>query len=203
MISRVGLNIAAPTKRRRTVFVGILGLFALVAAACSVQETNAYPVDIFTEMHYNQSNRNQEPPRLQPPAESVAFESVGGPEVAYNVPEFRRRPYDPVVAGELYAINCAVCHGVNGEGNGPAAAHLTSDQSYWATASEQNPARTTYAEPANLLATRGARTEDIWFVTLQNGVQVMPAFGKQLSEEEIWDIIAYLFDEQTGLGTAQ
>ena len=198
MISAARLNIPVSAHRRRTLLVGLVGLLALVAAACSVQETNAYPVDIFTEMHYAQSQRAQEPPRLQPPAQSVAHESVGGPEVSLAVPEFKRRTYNSVIAGQLYAVNCSVCHGLIGEGNGPAAAHLTSNQSYWATTNGSP-----YAAPANLLAARGARTADVWFTTVNNGINVMPAFAKLLSEEDIWDIIAYLFDEQTGLGTAQ
>ncbi len=198
MISRARLNITVAPKRRRTALVGLIGLFALVAAACSVQETNTYPVDIFTEMHYAQSNRAQEPPRLQPPAQSVAHESVGGPEVSFAVPEFKRRPYDADVASELFAVNCSACHGVNGQGDGPAAAHLTSDQSYWAATTG-----TTYGAPANLFATRGQRTPEVWFTIVNNGINVMPAFSKLLSEEDIWDIIAFLFDEQTGLGTTQ
>lgn len=198
MIARARLNITAAPKHRRTALVGLIGLFALVAAACSVQESNTYPVDLFTEMHYAQSNRAQEPPRLQPPAQSVAYDSIGGPEVSFAVPEFKRRPYDAAVAGDLYAVNCSVCHGLGGQGDGNAAAHLTSDQSYWATTTGSP-----YAAPANLLATRGERTEGIWFNTVNSGITVMPAFSKLLSEEDIWDIIAFLFDEQTGLGTTQ
>lgn len=199
MISRARLNIPAASQRRRTVLIGLLGLLlSLVAAACSVQETNTYPVDLFTEMHYSQSVREQEPPRLQPPAESVAYESVGGPDVSLAVPEFRRRPYDAAVAGELFAVNCSVCHGLGGQGDGPASAHLTSDQSFWATTTGSP-----YAAPANLLATRDQRTPEVWFTIVNNGINVMPAFSKLLSEEDIWDIIAFLFDEQTGLGTTQ
>lgn len=192
------LNMAMPASRRRTLLAGLLGLFAVLAAACSVQETNAYPVDLFTEMHYAQSNRAQEPPRLQPPAQSIAHESVGGPEVSLAVPEFQRRPYNSVVAAELYSVNCSVCHGVNGRGDGPAAAHLTSNQSFWNTTNGA-----LYDPPANLLDTRAQRNEGIWFTVLNSGIIVMPAFGKQLSEEDIWDIVTYLFDEETGLGTAQ
>ncbi len=197
MISRARLKISAVRSRRMTL-LGIIGLFALVAAACSVQEDNTYPIDLFTEMHYSQAQRAQEPPRLQPPAQSVAFESVGGPEEALAVPEFQRRAYNPVVAGELYAVNCSMCHGVNGQGNGPAAGHLQSDQSYWATANGS-----TYAAPANLLALRSERNEQAWFGIINGGIVVMPAFRNLMSEEDIWDIVTYLFDEQTGLGTAQ
>jgi mono/diheme cytochrome c family protein len=198
MNSPVRLNIAMYASRRRTLLVGLLGLFAVLAAACSVQETNAYPVDLFTEMHYAQSNRAQEPPRLQPPAESIAYNSAGGPEVSLAVPEFQRRAYNATVARELYSVNCSMCHGMSGQGNGPAAAHLNSDQSYWSTKNGSP-----YGVPANLIAVRDQRTEDLWFTTLNNGINVMPAFSKLLSEEDIWDIVTYLFDEQTGLGTPQ
>jgi mono/diheme cytochrome c family protein len=199
MNSPASLNIAISTLRRRTLLLGLVGLLTVLGMACSVQETNAYPVDLFTEMHYAQSNRSQEPPRLQPPAQSISHESAGSPDVSLAVPEFRRRGYDPVVGAQLFAVNCSVCHGLRGEGNGPAAAHLNSDQSFWATQDNRGP----YGNPANLFATRSERTEDIWFTIVNNGVTVMPPFGKLLSEEDIWEIISYLFDEQTGLGTAQ
>ena len=191
MISPVRFDIPVSVTRRRIAAIGLLSLFALLASACSVQETNAYPVDTFTEMHYAQSNRMQEPPRLQPPAESV-----GGADASLAVPATQRRAYDAQVAGELYRINCSACHGVNGEGNGPAAAHLQASDSFYFA---KNSAK--YGPPADLVATRGQRTEEIWFGTINNGIVVMPAFDKLLSEEEIWDIVTYLFDTQNGLGS--
>lgn len=199
MNSPASLNIAMSAIRRRALLVALGGLFAGLAAACSVQETNAYPVDFFTEMHYSQSNRSQEPPRLQPPAQSVAYQSLGGPDAPLAVPEFRRRPYDPAVGAQLFSVNCSVCHGLSGDGKGLAAAHLNSDQSFWATQNGRGP----YGNPADLLTTRSQRTEDIWFAVINNGIIVMPPFGKLLSEEDIWEIVSYLFDEQTGLGTAR
>lgn len=198
MISLVRLKIPAQVKRRGALLAGALGLFALAASACSVQENNTYPVEIFTEMHYSQAPRAQEPPRLAPPAQSVAHDPAGGPEATLDVPEFNRRAYDPAVGQRLYMTNCAVCHGASGQGNGPAAAHLTSNLSYWATTTGAP-----YSAPANLFALRGQRTPDTWFTIVNNGINVMPAFGNQLSEEDIWDVVSYLFDEQTGLGTAQ
>ena len=41
----------------------LLVVLGTVALACS---TGSYPVDVFTEMHYQQSYRSQEPPRLMP-----------------------------------------------------------------------------------------------------------------------------------------
>ena len=196
MISPVRFDIPVSVTRRRIAIIGLLGLFALLASACSVQETTAYPVDVFTEMHYAQSNRMQEPPRLQPPVESVAFAPLGDAEASLAVPATQRRAYEAQVAENLYQVNCSVCHGVTGEGDGPATAHIQASDSFYFSKNG-----TKYGQPANLLATRDQRTEEIWFGTINNGIVVMPAFQKLLSEEEIWDIVTYLFDKQNGLGS--
>jgi mono/diheme cytochrome c family protein len=90
-----------------------------------VQESSEYPVEIFSEMHYSQASRAQEPPRLQPPASSVVFDGTGGPDTTLDVPATQRTAYDQPRAAELYRVNCSVCHGANGLGNGPAEPHLT------------------------------------------------------------------------------
>lgn len=204
MISQATKTISE-MRHRRTVLVGIVGLFSLVAAACSVQETNAYPVDLFTEMHYSQAQRAQEPPRLQPPAETVAFESAGGPEASLAVPEFQRRDYNPAVAADLYAVNCAVCHGVNGLGDGPAVAHLRNNQSYYTTSTGQVMGTDTGRRLPPNLQESALRDNDAGLAAFirSGGNSVMPQFEKFLTEEEIWDIVAYIQDRQTGLGTAQ
>ena len=55
--------ISNPAKRAllpvAAVIVAVFG-----ATACAVQETNTYPIEIFSEMHYSQSTRMQEPPAL-------------------------------------------------------------------------------------------------------------------------------------------
>jgi hypothetical protein len=35
--------------------VGLLSIAAVSASACAVQESNTYPVETFSEMHYSQS----------------------------------------------------------------------------------------------------------------------------------------------------
>ena len=203
MISQAKKTFSAPG-RRRIALVGLLGLFSLVAAACAVQEDNTYPIGLFTEMHYSQAQRAQEPPRLQPPAETVAFESAGGPEAALAVPEFQRRDYNPAVGATLYEVNCAFCHGVNGLGDGPAVAHLRNNQSYYATSTGQIMGETGRRLPPNLQES-ALRDNDVAMLGFirSGGNSVMPQFEKFLSEEEIWDIIAYIQDRQAGLGTAQ
>lgn len=183
---------------RRVGAVLLLGALAMLASACAVQESNTYPVEIFSEMHYSQASRAQEPPRLQPPAQSVAFETAGGPEVVLDVPATRERAYDPAVAAKLYSVNCSMCHGVSGQGDGRAAAHLASNESFFAT---KNGAP--YNRPPNLIESRDRLNESGMFGIINGGIQVMPAFGKLMSEEDIRDIINYIYDEQTGITTAR
>ena len=105
-------------RRRRTTALGALALLGIAATACAVQEENTYPIEIFSEMHFSQAHRPQEPPRQEALANAVVFNPSGGPEVGLTVLERNTRPYDPTAAGQLYATNCSVCHGVNGGGGG-------------------------------------------------------------------------------------
>jgi putative copper resistance protein D len=76
----------------------------------------------------------------------------------------------------LYQVHCAVCHGVAGYGDGPAAAAL-------------NP------RPANLTAKHTAdHTVGDLFWWLSHGIKgsAMPGFHDRLSEEERWDLINFL-----------
>ncbi len=189
-------NIKSMFTRRFALVAGLLMLSSVAASACAVQESNTYPVELFSEMHYSQAYKAQEPPRLAPPAEAVVFASIGDPEQILNVPDKRERAYDPVVAGNLYQVNCAVCHGVGGKGDGKAVRHIISSSSFYATTQG-----VPYAAPPDLVNSAATRLTDrdimVSFVT--SGAVVMPAFGKLLPEEDIRDIVNYIFDDATGL----
>ena len=184
----------ASAKTRAVAVFAALSLAGLAATAC-VQQSNTYPVEVFKEMHYSQSARPQEPPRLAPLAAAVAFKASGA-DAVLDVPGRRERPYDLAHAKELFRVNCSVCHGVDGKGDGAAAAHLTSSKSYFAT---KNGAP--YPPPANLQQSlkRADFTPDLAFTTVTRGVVVMPRFGALLPEEDIRDIVNYLFDKQNGI----
>jgi mono/diheme cytochrome c family protein len=190
-------NIKSMLSRRLVTVAGLLMLSIFVTSACAVQESNTYPVETFSEMHYSQAFRAQEPPRLAPPADSVVFKTAGDSSTTLNVPDKQERAYDPAVAGDLYRINCAVCHGVSGLGDGKAARHITSDSSFYAT-TEGTP----YKSPPNLVDSAANRLNQrevmFGFISGWNG-PVMPEFGKLLPEEDIRDIVNYIFDENTGL----
>jgi mono/diheme cytochrome c family protein len=87
---------------------------------------------------------------------------------------------DAMAAGEeLYEANCSACHGLTGEGDGPAAGNL-------------NP------PPANL-AERQANLSDayLYWRISEGGLMepfdsIMPGWKGLLDEEQIWQIIAYI-----------
>ena len=77
---------------------------------------------------------------------------------------------------QLFAIHCAMCHGVKGEGNGTIAAFL-------------NPFR-----PANLtLPIVQTKSDGALFFTITNGVTGrMPALNENLTVRERWDVVNFL-----------
>ncbi|MDW7981916.1 MAG: cytochrome c [Thermomicrobium sp.] len=166
----------------------------LVASGCA--STNTYPIDFFTEMHYQKSFRSQEPPGLDTPAGVVP---ITGGEPEYTLEEARslQNPLanDPqaVARGQhLYQVNCVACHGPQGDGKGPLAV-------YWGLVQGAVPPAN-LKDPAIVARTDG---ELYWILTHgytspQNQVQYpggltnMPAFGKLLTPEQRWALVSYI-----------
>ncbi len=179
---------------RRSAFALALAVVTVGLSACAVQESNTYPIEIFSEMHYAQSVRSQEPPRLPPVAQAVPFQQIGSNKVL-EVPEVRERRYDHERARELFRVNCSVCHGDSGVGDGSAAQHITSTSGYYATVNGEP-----YAAPAHLKEKRDTYDKEAMINIITNGIVVMPRFGNLLSEEEIREIATFIYDEESGLG---
>lgn len=166
-----------------------LASFALLATAC-VQDSGTYPIEIFTEMHYSQAFRSQEIPRLPGVASAVVYEGQGNVQDVLNVlPANIAHPYDAKAGAELFRVNCSVCHGTQGLGDGPAAGHITSTGSAWFADTGA-----AYNGPPNLQDSRTRLSEDAMFGIVTSGILVMPRFGPLLSEAERWDIVRYIFD---------
>ncbi|MBI4297374.1 MAG: cytochrome c [Chloroflexi bacterium] len=157
-------------------------LLALVGAGCIGSSGPTYPRDIFREMHYAQSYRVQEPPRLDVPEGAVP---ITGREVTYTQEEAKAlpNPYprntQTLARGQkVFQINCVVCHGAAGKGDGPVADYLVRDK---------------YNRPPNLTAdpTLGRTDGEIFFLVTK-GIFVMPSFRKLLTEEERWAVVHYM-----------
>jgi mono/diheme cytochrome c family protein len=165
-------------------------LSVLLLTGCS---RGAYPLDFFPEMHYSQSYKIQEPPSLSAPAGSVP---ITGSEVDYTMAQARllENPVPEstgVSAGaKLYQVNCAVCHGSTGLGDGIMATRLK-NASYLST-----PANLTAGGPTN------AKPDGEVFLVVTKGFAgaygmpadrfVMPTFRKLLTYEERWALVHYI-----------
>ena len=164
--------------RRLHLLFGV-AVVSSVLAACS---TGTYQVEVFPEQHYHQTYRRQEAPRLDPPPGAVP---ITGAEVAL-APGDADAAQNPVPndqaaidhGAELYRVNCSMCHGPDGEGDGEVGAKLVRDG---------------YARPPSLVTdTTQNRTDGGIFYVLSNGINVMPDFSPLLSAEERWTIVHYI-----------
>ena len=128
-------------------------------------------------MEIQPSYRPMENP-LPPPAQSIPVE---GP---VYVPRSQAWPENPIKADdasiargkELFAINCKMCHGETGQGNGPIAPFLVN------------------FKPVNLTSPLiKAFSDGQIFLTISNGVpNRMPALNENLTVSERWDVVNFV-----------
>jgi mono/diheme cytochrome c family protein len=161
----------------------------LTAVAC---QAGAYPLDYFSEMHYQASIRAQEGPRKLPPDGSITYDSSGHPEAVQSSrnPRGTQVNYDFAQAANLrnpipatpdnlnqakllFQTNCAVCHGAQGKGDGIVAGYFK--------------AYNTGSLPVDFSQQRTKdRTEgQIWWI-ITNGLANMPSWKALLTEDERW-----------------
>jgi|KBSSwiStaDraftv2_1062776.scaffolds.fasta_scaffold31110_5 mono/diheme cytochrome c family protein len=76
---------------------------------------------------------------------------------------------------ELYTINCQMCHGPTGEGNGTIAAFLANRPANFTTDVVQS------------------KSDGSFFLTISNGIDGrMPALNENLTVSERWDVVNFL-----------
>ena len=225
LTDKIGLDRVRATGAVRLA-LATLGLFALLAAmGCynnntgetvitqdihfklpAFPETGSNKVQVFTEMHYQQSYRSQEGPRLDPPASAVP---ITGKEVLLkSVEEYQALPNPGGNASNgqaLYALNCVVCHGegMDGQGKvmtyGPNMAPANLMTSPTADRSD--------GELYGIISFGGntgfsVRVPKLDDPTYDNDRCVgqaacpMPEFRMLLTEQERWDVVAYLRQQQ-------
>lgn len=132
-------------------------------------------VDFISFMEIQPSFSAQEAP-LPLPARSIPVE---GPASIPNM----GAPVNPVPADDvslqrgatLFAINCVMCHGTSGEGNGQIAALLAN-------------------KPANLTSIiTQSKSDGALFLTITNGVDGrMPPMIENLMVRDRWDLVNYI-----------
>lgn len=147
--------------------LGISLLVGLVAlAGCS---QGSYPLDIFYEMHYQPSYKAHEPPRLSVPESAVAW---------FPPPPATSFAND----GEhLFQVNCSMCHGPAGKGDGPVLKKMTEQYGY-------NPA----LDP-DFTSTQGMLMgQEVIEGLMRSGVMVMPNFSKLLTDDEMRLVAEYV-----------
>lgn len=99
----------------------------------------------------------------------------------------------------LYAQNCAACHGENGAGNGVFADNLAiaGESSTQTMAGADNMTKQTPVDFTNPMRMLGASPTLLQGKILRGGMGTgMPMWGSIFTEEQIWDLIAYLYSFQ-------
>ena len=151
----------------RALLFGAVLLVAMAATACG---QGTYPLDIFYEMHYQQTYKSGEPPRLPGVEGAVPVDWVPAP-VSTSFTSGKH----------LFEVNCVQCHGAQGKGDGPV---LTLMQEQYGYVPSVTPDLTsTTVMDLGMIGMRPFMT---------SGLIVMPAFGKLLTEDEIDSISEYV-----------
>lgn len=164
-------SLAVILKRLGMVFLVVLFLFGIL----SLFTYDIIKVDWMSFMELQPSYGNMEQP-LPVPARSIP---IDGPASIPNM----GAPSNPVPADDislergktLFTINCIMCHGETGEGNGQIAALLAN-------------------KPANLtsLITQ-SKTDGALFMTITNGVEGrMPPMIENTTVRDRWDLVNYI-----------
>ena len=147
-------------RRPRCFLMGLGLLLGLVSAVgCA---PGSYPLDIFYEMHYQQSFKAHEPPRLSAPETAVGW---------FPPPKATSFRDD---GQHLFEVNCSMCHGVTGQGDGPVLQRMMTVYGY-------QPLVTPNLTDPQVMVMGSLGIQG--FMT--SGLQVMPNFSKLLTEEEM------------------
>ena len=158
---------------------------AVLLGACKpgdpARSTGAYPIDIFQEMHYNQSLKAQEPPRLLPPEGSYpvagGFIPVGNKAESKELISPFAADGDTLARGALlFRQNCSFCHGLTAGGDG-----------YVGQKFADNGAP---RPPAFSDARVRGLTPGEAYSSISRGFGFMPPFQGLLSEEDRWALVA-------------
>ena len=158
---------------KRLMFAGVIVVVALVFF--ELWAYDVIKIDFISFMEIQPSFDVQEEPLPVPPR-SIP---VDGPAFIPNMgPPTNPVPADDVSISRgktLFTINCVMCHGETGEGNGPVSSLIAN-------------------KPANLASIiTQSKTDGILFMTITDGVEGrMPPMVENLTVRDRWDVINYI-----------
>ena len=167
-------------------------ILILITALLLGQAVAAWSLPWDKDMVDQPSAKPQESPAPPPPAGSVPIvggETVPAPttergmfeakDAAASLPNPVPASAESIARGEyFYGVNCFVCHGETGRGDGPVGQKFI------------DPSPVDLSEPYTQDQTDGQL-----FFTLTRGRVAMPFYRDALSPEERWDVINYLRHE--------
>lgn len=153
----------------------LLGVVVFVSAVIMVFSFNVVRIDWNSFMKIQPAFRPMDDPLPVPtdsiPVEGAAF--ISGTGAPAN--PVKADPVSVARGEELFNINCTLCHGTQGKGNGPVASYL-----------KNKPADLT--SPAVQVLSDGAI-----FLVISGGVPgKMPALNENLLVRERWDVVNYV-----------
>jgi mono/diheme cytochrome c family protein len=164
-----------PARRRPFARLALVGAFVTVPTLIGL--LFAYSVLVIplpNQMVDQLSTGHQQGPRLAAPADAVPVQGpvlIGGKPASEPVPATANSLQR---GGVLFDINCVMCHGQTGAGDGPLAKYY-------------NP------PPANLTSERvQAIPDEQLFMVLTQGWGRMPSIGENLRPVERWDVVNHL-----------
>lgn len=111
----------------------------------------------------------QTPPKTTPPAEYKI-----PPETAQKANPVKPSPEGLAKAKKTYAIDCAMCHGENGDGKGDLAADMKGV--------------TDFTKPDALKD----RTDGELFHIIRKGKGDMPPEGDRAKDDDVWNLVNYI-----------
>jgi mono/diheme cytochrome c family protein len=155
-----------------------LGLLLAVVAVGAACKPGPYPLDVLPEMHYQVSQRILEPDRLLPPPDSVPT-TGRRPPLTFDQAAAIGNPV-PRAPGlergrQVFAVNCAACHGKDGHGQSVVAEHFRARG---------------FVPPVDFSSARAQnRTDGELYWIIVNGLGNMPPFGDLLQDDDIWSAV--------------
>ena len=182
-----------PNSRNILIAVAGLAIFTLLVSACatnSVEPTAQLVESSEVEDEHEEEEHMEGVEQMEEEGEHMDDDHMGehSPdehmEGAHNVPDEAAAVPNPfadddeslATGAELYALNCAVCHGESGEGDGPAAAGLAMAPSDLHEAHVQG------------------NSDGALFYIISHGKPEtpMPAWENVLDEDERWFVVNFL-----------